>query len=345
MLMLNVLEHLPEGLLATRAVDLHRTLAGPTLIHLPGRRTEPLFVSLLLHGNEDTGWEAVRALLADHVAPLPRALSLFIGNVAAAKESVRHLPTQPDYNRVWSGDGTPEHDLMRDVVVHMRARKPFASIDIHNNTGLNPHYACVNELQPGFFHLATLFSRTVVYFTRPDTVQSLAFASLCPAVTVECGQPGQSRGVTHARKFVEAALQLAELPQHPVAEHDMDLFHTVATVKIAEGVKIGFEGESAGLRLLADIDHLNFHELAAGTTFGFVDVGAAMPVVATDELGRDVTERYFCIDGEQLRTTVPVMPSMLTCNLDIVRDDCLCYLMERYALGDRSQPRSESGDQ
>jgi hypothetical protein len=341
MLMLNVLDHLPESLLSTSAVDLHRLLAGPTLIHLPGRRAEPLFVSVLLHGNEDTGWEAVRALLAEHTGTLPRALSLFIGNVAAAKERMRHLSTQPDYNRVWRGDGTPEHGLMREVVAQMRARRPFASIDIHNNTGLNPHYACVNELQPPFFHLATLFSRTVVYFTRPETVQSLAFASLCPAVTVECGQPGQSRGVAHARKFVEAALQLAELPQHPVAEHDMDLFHTVATVKIAEGMSIGFEGEGVDLRLLSDIDHLNFHELAAGTTFGFVDTRAEMPVVASDELGRDVTDRYFQIDGEQLRTTVPVMPSMLTCNLDIVRDDCLCYLMERYALEQRLAPTPE----
>jgi len=35
------------------------------------------------------------------------------------------------------------------------------------------------------------------------------------------------------------------------------------------------------------------------------------------------------------------MPSMLTCNLDIVRDDCLCYLMERYALEQRLPPTPE----
>ncbi|KPK38257.1 MAG: peptidase M14 [Gammaproteobacteria bacterium SG8_47] len=335
--MLTVLDSIPEGLLNTTAANLHRVLPGPTLIHLSGRRPEPLFVSVLLHGNEDTGWEAVRALLAEHAAELPRALSLFIGNVAAARQGLRHLPDQPDYNRIWRGDGTPEHALMREVVEQMRGRRPFASIDIHNNTGLNPHYACVNELAPPFFHLATLFSRTVVYFTRPDTVQSLAFAQLCPAVTVECGQPGQMRGVEHARKFVAAALQLAEIPQHPIAAHDMDLFHTVATVKIAEGVSIGCEGDVVDLQLLRDIDHLNFHELVAGTTIGFIGKGAVMPVVANDELGRDVTARYFRMESEQLRTSVPVMPSMLTCNLDIVRDDCLCYLMERYALEPREQ--------
>ena len=54
----------------------------------------------------------------------------------------------------------------------------FASIDIHNNTGLNPHYGCVNRLDPPFLHLATLFSRIVVYFKRPLGVQSAAFASV-----------------------------------------------------------------------------------------------------------------------------------------------------------------------
>jgi len=34
------------------------------------------------------------------------------------------------------------------------------------------------------------------------------------------------------------------------------------------------------------------------------------------------------VEGE-LRTRVPVMPSMLTRKLDVIRADCLCYLMER----------------
>ena len=57
--------------------------------------------------------------------------------------------------------------MMRDVVAQMRLRRVFASIDIHNNTGSTQHYACVNRLDPPFLHLATLFSRTVVYFRRP----------------------------------------------------------------------------------------------------------------------------------------------------------------------------------
>jgi len=47
------------------------------------------------------------------------------------------------------------------------ASRPFASIDIHNDTELNPHYACVTRLEPQFIALARLFSRTIVHFERP----------------------------------------------------------------------------------------------------------------------------------------------------------------------------------
>ncbi len=56
-------------------------------------------MSVLLHGNEDTGWRAIQSVLRAHRAtPLPRALLLFVGNVAAARANVRTLPGQEDYN-------------------------------------------------------------------------------------------------------------------------------------------------------------------------------------------------------------------------------------------------------
>ena len=99
--MLTTSTGLPDGFLSARTAEMHRVLPGPTLIHLPGRRTEPLFVSVLLHGNEDTGLKAVQSVLAAHKhRELPRAVSLFVGNVQAAAAGQRPLPTQPDYNRV-----------------------------------------------------------------------------------------------------------------------------------------------------------------------------------------------------------------------------------------------------
>ena len=327
--MLTELTTIPDGLPGLGATKLYKSLDGPTLIHLPGRNPEPLFVSVLLHGNEDTGWEAMRQLLLKYQGrELPRALSLFIGNVSAAKVGARRLNGQLDYNRIWKGGGEAEHQMAQQVIEAMRRRKVFASIDIHNNTGLNPHYACINVQGHRFLHLATLFSRTVVYFTCPDAVQSMAFSKLCPAVTVECGKVGERRSVEHALEFVEAALHLDHFPEHAVSPQDYDLFHTVATVKVPESVSFDFGQNRAELQFSPDLDHLNFRELPSGTLLAQAN-GEQARLEAWDEAGMDVAERFFLNDQGSLKTRLPVMPSMLTLNEEVIRQDCLCYLMER----------------
>ncbi len=332
--MLTIYDELPAGLLDCEARQLHEILPGPGLIHLAGHRPEVLFVSVLLHGNEFTGWDAVRELLRKYQGPgLPRSLSLFIGNVAAAREGLRHLPDQPDYNRIWRGAGTtPEHRMAQQLLEEVRRLDLFAAVDVHNNTGKNPHYACVNRLEPDYLHLASLFSRTVVYFIRPDTVMSMAMAQYCPAVTIECGQPGVPRGVVHVLEFLEACLHLDHFPAHPVAAKDLDLFHTVATVRIPPQLEFGFGEDGRDLCLLPDIDRLNFNELPAGTAFGRVRDADVVPFEVQDEQGREVSERYFEIRDRWIQTRVPVMPSMLTLDRDVIRQDCLCYLMERLSL-------------
>ncbi len=254
MVHLTQLDELPPALLTARACEVDDILPGPTLIHLAGRREQPLFVSILLHGNEDVGLLAIQQVLQEHQAQqLPRALSIFVGNVEAARHGVRRLDHQPDSNRVWPGsdtEGTAEHALMQSVVDEMRCRAVFASIDLHNNTGRNPHYGCVNRMDHKHLQLASLFSRTVVFFLRPHGVQSQAFATFCPAVTCECGKVGDATGVTRAAEFVRSCLHLSEIPDHELPEGDVHVFRTVATAKVRPNAAFGFssalDGENNG---------------------------------------------------------------------------------------------------
>ncbi len=329
---LTILEAIPQGLLECDAANLHTVLSGPTLIHLQGRHHAPLFVSVLLHGNETTGWDAVRRVLNHYRnRELPRAISIFIGNVAAAAEGLRVLDNQSDYNRVWNGGVTPEHQLMTEVIHEMQGKKPFASIDIHNNTGLNPHYACINYLDNAFLYLATLFSRTVVYFIRPQEVQSVAFGKICPAVTVECGKPGAEGGIEHAQAFIDAALHLDHFPEHNVSQHDYDLYHTIAVVKVPQEYSINFKYGDEDLIFANDLDHFNFCELPAGTIIADVNRRDVMFDVM-DEEGKHIENIYFENDGEYLKTRRQIIPSMLTLDQRIIRQDCLCYLMERLSI-------------
>ena len=326
-------ERLPEGLLHLPAHRLGEVLPGPALIHLPGRRKPPLFVSVLLHGNEDTGWLAAQSVLKKYESvELPRALSLFIGNLDAARVGLRRLDDQPDYNRVWPGGEEihpAEFAMMRQVVDEMRVRGVFASIDIHNNTGLNPHYACVNRLDQDFLHLATLFSRIVVFFTRPRGVQSAAFAEFCPSVTLECGRPGTPGSVEHAAAFMEACLHLSEFPAHKVPPHDVDLFHTIATVKVPEQHSFGFDVRDRDIDFVSELDHFNFRELERGSVLGRVRSGSQATLLALDEKGDDVGARLFDYRSGEIKLKQPLMPAMLTRDERVIRQDCLCYLMER----------------
>ncbi len=328
------MEELPKGFQEIRAVDLHHICPTPTLIHLQGRRDPPLFVSILLHGNEDTGLLAVQELLRRHSGPqeLPRSISLFVGNVEAARMGMRRLDNQPDYNRVWPGtpaEASPERELMAKVYRSMARRGVFASVDLHNNTGLNPHYACINRLEESFLHLAALFGRTVVYFTRPRGVQSAAFANLCPAVTLECGKVGQLAGVSHAAGFLDACLHLQEFPEHALSSHDIDLYHTVATVRIPNDRSIGHAGDGTDFSIDRDLDRLNFRELPPGTQMATLEADKAVRLDVRNEQGDDVGDDYFDYTGGEIRTRTAVMPSMLTLDLEVIRKDCLCYLMER----------------
>ena len=163
---LTELDHIPEGLLEREATSLHHQLPGPTLIHLRGRMKRPLVVGVLQHGNEITGWEAVRRLLKSHYEQdeLPRSLVIFIGNPPAAKHRLRRLDDQPDFNRCWPGGNGVDSayaQLFRRVHDRLLELRPLACIDIHNNTGLNPHYAAVNRIRSDYLRLASLFSSKV----------------------------------------------------------------------------------------------------------------------------------------------------------------------------------------
>jgi len=321
---------LPEGFLDAKAEDLHQVLPRPSLIHLEGKLKQPLFICTLLHGNEVTGLYAVQKLLRSfQSSPLPRSISIFIGNIKAAEAGLRRLDEQVDYNRVWPG--THQHFLaeahmMQRVTEIMQQKEVFASIDIHNNTGKNPHYACINKLQKEFMALAGMFSETLVYFSTPKGVQSSAFAELCPSVTLECGLSGQEIGIDHALNYIQRVLHLSDFSE--IKPSAMKLFHTVARVNIPEGYSFGFE-DDATINLLPEIENYNFRELEIGTALATIEPDSSAYLQAFDDDDREVGRDFFEYHEDKIVLRKALMPAMLTMDTRVIRQDCLCYLMER----------------
>ncbi|MCW8872643.1 MAG: M14 family metallopeptidase [Xanthomonadales bacterium] len=336
------LDHLPAGLLECPASALHQHLRGPTLITLRGQREQPLVVSVLQHGNEITGWEAVQRLLKSHYQhdELPRTLVILVGNPLAAKHRLRRLDEQPDFNRCWPGGNgvDPEYaGLFRRIHDRLLQLRPLACIDVHNNTGLNPHYAAVNRIRSDYLRLASLFSSKVVYFTMPGGTLSHSMSEFCPSLTLECGQAGETHGTDHSLAFLEACLHLEEIPLTPVDADAVHLFHMVATVTVRDDVLFGFGRVPAQLAFRENLDQFNFCELPAGTSIGDLRNGTASPLVAVDTEGLEVTDSYFRFDQGEVRTSRDVMPSMLTQDRRVIQQDCLCYLMERIHFEDNEE--------
>ena len=333
--MLNQLDELPDGFLDVSADRLLDLLGRPTLIHLQGDDPRPLFICTLLHGNETTGFYAVQKILKKYQQQkLPGSLSIFIANVEAAAVNQRRLDRQADFNRIWPGteeDFLAEAHMMKQVVDIMAHKKVFSSIDIHNNTGLNPHYGCINVLDKKYLSLAGLFSNTVVYFTSPKGVQSAAFAPLCPAVTLECGQSGQMDGVSHAAGYLDMVLNMSqssiEVPEH------INLYHTVARVHVPEKYSFGFS-DDATINFFPDIEMYNFVELNEGQPFASIEPESNASLTVLDDDDNDVSDEYFALHDNQIVLNKSVMPSMLTVNTTAIRQDCLCYLMEKIQIPD-----------
>lgn len=343
---LSIRQGVPQGFLDAEPGALADLLGGPTLFHVPGRSPDPLFVSVMLHGNEPAGLRALQGLLTSYRSVgLPRALSVFIGNVEAARYGKRFLPGQPDYNRIWCPGRGAEHEMTQQVLDEMRRFELFAAIDVHNNTGPNPFYALVAQDSLPHLQLARGFSNIVVYATYPDSTCTVAFSRLCPAVTLEAGMPADRAGVEQARRFIDQCLHLEALPLEPLT--NADLYQTVAVVKVSNECTYGFHGEdSVDLEFAEHLEQLNFTELAPGTELATMRNGCSSCLRVWNNHGVDVGQHYLHVDKHGVvKTARRVMPAMLTLDREIIRMDCLCYLMERKQSGDDSRHAVAEGSQ
>lgn len=325
---LNELYELPDSLLACPAHSLHDELGGPTLIHLAGRQDPALVISTLLHGNETSGWDAIRALFAER-PDLMRNVLIFIGNTAAAAQGQRTLPGQTDYNRIWKNAAGVEGELAAAVRQRLDAEPLFGAVDLHNNTGRNPHYCVLTSLGEANLGLAYAFSDKAVFVEEPDTVLSRVFDGRCPAVTLELGPVGDPRCADRAYDFLKRLLMYERVPR--AAARNLDLFQTRARVHIPEGVSFMFAGDEgeADLVLTGGMEAVNFHDVKAGSIFGNSRQAAAEVLHILDDAHANVTDKFLRQEGEHLLLAQNIVPAMYTTDPAVIRQDCLCYFMER----------------
>lgn len=335
-----VLDQAPDHLFTTPADKLHELLHGPTLVHLPGPKKPSLLISVLLHGNETSGWSALCNLM-QQVKP-ERDIYLFIGNVAAAAQTLRSLPDQPDFNRIWKDTAGPAGELAIGLltVLFDLPEAPLAAVDFHNNTGRNPSYCVVTDLAVPNLQLAALLSDTAVLVEEPDSVLTRALTPLCPSVAVEVGPINDPNSEYRALNMLHALMNVERVEEIPT--NTQQLLRTIARVHIQPDVSFDFADEhkaQVDLTLTAGIEAVNFHSLPTGTDFGSVSSHMTECIRVLDPHHRDVTHEFFNQVEGRLLLNRSVIPAMYTTDQTVVRQDCLCYFME--PLEETSAPGNE----
>lgn len=326
---LKIARGIPVGLLDAKPSELRSLLGNPTLLFLGSSSLPPIFVSLLLHGNETSGFTILKKLLKEYdLHSSHRPLIVFIGNVFAAEKNLRKLDTTSDYNRIWRDGNFPENALATEVLKILRKEKPFASIDLHNNTGRNPVYGCIREVNEATMTLASLFSNTAVHTQRPEETLTHVMSELCPAITCECGLPDSQEGIQKGLDFVRDCLHLDRLPDEHIRKKDLNVYHSLGRIHLPVGTSVSFQ-ESPGethFTFSRNYDLQNFTELRAGSVFGWRKDSVRLKLL--DEQGRDIADQYFIYQGNEIRIKTHFTPAMLTTIIPIIFQDCLGYAMQ-----------------
>lgn len=305
-------------------------LDGPTLFLRKGRDSSRVrIVSGLLHGNEPSGLHAVHRALAEPGTPAVDCV-FFLGAVQAALAEPRHahrmLPGHRDLNRCF---GRPGDDVGARVAAEaldwLRARRAEAALDLHNNSGHNPAYSVLLQLDAARIGIAEIFAQVHVYtdFSMGTFMEALDPA--CPTVTVECGHAGDPRADDLAWRGVRDFLWHDELPT--TDPKDANILSRPLRVTVAPGVSVAFGAEAphASLLLSRDIDRHNFQTLEPGTLIGRLQNGTQAPLVARDAEGRDFSDELFARREDSLRVRRRLTPMMMTTNPDIAHSDCLFW--------------------
>ena len=333
-------DELPNTFLEISHRDIKKVFNKPTLIHLSGEKPSAIFVSILLHGNEYSGLEIMQEILQKYKTTngykLPRSIWLFVGNVDAAELGLRLLDSQVDFNRAWPGTPDVNNDtakLIEHVMKTITQTELFAAVDLHNNTGQNPPYGCISQVNEQNKYLCTLFNHIAMVFKTPKGVSTMAFDHICPAITLECSTPGNIPAKEKACALIDALLHMDHFPHKAVPEHDLQLVQNSATIKINENVTFSFEENlyapsEMDLAVISHFDHHNFTILKEGEVFAHAKV--EKPFIVTSQNGEDITDFIIENSNGAISLKKALMPAMISIDKKIVLQDCLCYLLEDY---------------
>jgi hypothetical protein len=318
--------------------DVLRRLGRATWWTVPGRdRTRCRVVVSLLHGNEPSGFRAIRAWNIAGVAPaVDVAFCLCSVETALGPPLWAHraLPGAKDANRCFTPPfHGPEGERARAILDAIERCRPEALVDLHNNTGHSPAYGVGCVADRSCLGVTALFANRFMHSDLRMGTLAEVTARLTPSVVIECGRAGDPIADATALAGLERFLALDDLSDVEPAASAVEVLHRPLRVLLHESASLAFGAAAvagATLTIRDDVDRHNFLTMPAGALIGWTAQDARWPFRAIDASGADVSEALFvCVDGE-VRLRRSIVPVMMTTAPAIAKSDCLFYAMERH---------------
>jgi hypothetical protein len=315
--------------------DFLRWLGGPAWIAIPGRdRTRTRAVSTLIHGNEPSGVRAVHAWLREARTP-PTDVVFLVAAIEAALEppgfAHRMLPGHADLNRCFL---PPFHGatgrLAAEALDRLRAARPEALIDLHNNTGHNPPYGVGPGVTPEILALTDLFGRRFVHSELRLGALVEATHPDFPSLTIECGRAGDPTADAVALGGLTRFLAADSVFEAGRSE-EIEVLGDPVRVSVRSGIRVEFAEAprpDADFTVAGDIDRHNFETVPPGSAIGWVAPGV-WPLEAMDREGRDLAAELFAVADGALHTRRDLIPIMMTTDATVALSDCLFYVVRR----------------
>lgn len=336
---LSIRDSISKEMLDCDARNLYRLLPSPTLFDLSNGNT-PIFVSVLLHGDETTGWDAVRQFIRERDLSHPKnSLLLYVGNVQAAAVNQRFLDHQLDFNRIWCGGKRTEHRHAEQVVEVIRKLEPRFALDIHNNSGLNPAYSVLTHSSYACLTHAREFSSIALLAPSLHSVITRRMNEICPSITIEVGLSGQFDSLDRTLKYLDYLFN-TDL-DHVSFPEDLAVYRTVANLRVETEGKPHFPSFP---KLNPALEPLNFDSVPAGTSIS-TNLNDDWVVRVYDNNDVEQTSKYLEQIGKDTYLKNDVIVAMFTQHVESAFQDCVCYFLEpttvRYGDDELLQPIPE----
>lgn len=310
-----------------------RALAGPSLLHIPGRdSTRKRAISTLLHGNEPSGTKAVFRWLKEAVTPAVDVL-VFIGSVQTSLTHplffYRHLPQDKDLNRCFSEPFEGEQGRVAKAFLDfLQDAKPEALIDIHNTSGMGPAFAVAMKQDAPHEALASLFcERMLVTGLRLGALFEYSERNV-PTVTIECGGGQDPRADDIAYQGLLRYANQDDVLTPPAADWLLDVLHEPVRVELSADASICYQEHpdpAFDVTLPPDVEHHNFGKVLPDVLLGWVRPESWHKVLVKTASGVDIKDRVLRLNEGCLRPAQALKLFMVTTNAAIAKSDCLFY--------------------